>query len=1239
MYSSGFIKAKKLTKEEESFNDIVDSILQAFIQNRISAFVGTGFSLNAKPIDPKIHLPLWPQVGIELKKEFERRDPSNIIDFEDPIKLAGLFSAQYTHDELDNFLEKIINDVNFEPKQVHKKFVELNWNNIFTTNYDTLLERADEETFNRYIKIKDDKEIPKAGKPRIVKLHGSFTDAKPYIMTEEDFRTYQQNHEIFITEVKYSFVNDTIILLGFSGDDPNFMNWSGWLRDQLEKDKTNNIVLISVNKLSTPEKKYFEKNNIKILDLNIYLNRYPTTKLSDLFIKLFDFWNNIPDTKTENITNNKELIEWIEKLWKPKVRIEQEIKKNNFDKLLKEVTKNWKNERKTYPGNIALPYNYNNQLFWKTRDFVDDFVFLKKLDNNEQSINFLYELDWRWNLCGIPLFKHTIESYKKAIGFEEKKYKIKIKKFPKTVQKKALKLLITLYKTYREDGDNQICTIIEKIISANNALLEKDDKEIFYYQTTLTLLYKLKYKAFLKQINNWNLPKSNIRFNIIKAGLLAETGNEQEAIKLLQNLQKNLTNKLKKKPKKLEYLFQENLINWLLIWIHYSTRFTKDFPDFHIEEENLRKRNKQLATLGCDIIEILNTYSKDIYVNKQKKLEKKEFDNIRSSQMLINSEEAPFASFIYMNMFERIGFPYKINNSTLGDSGCLEIAINNILKYQPDWALFLIIRSYNENYVENNIGYEELQTFNTKGVSFLINSLLDCFQELQGDLVHGTDYAAKDFCNRIIKTYPELLSRLCYKADSNAKERLIDFLITIIKKNLVCRMPNIEKLIKRFIKTLKIEDKVKLIQEISKLKAPNYRPIDTTRQLNPLLQLYPQNESELKGAKFTIQQNDITNLIKRYEKTTDTYVKKWYLTSLITLAGWNLLDNGNSKLFGEALWKTKLDEFNLPTLDGFYKSVLLRLPHPDNIDINACYSNMLMNTSIPIISKQGIITYPQDSGWYENICHSRDNNKYSEDFWIKTLQSIEKQWNEDSKYLAEPDEPFNSYKQTVLENFRYSSLILQRMIQDNYNSLNNRKSKLYKYRNEIKNLINDYYKNNVKCFEAMAALILLDKKEENYIVELFNEMIASSERNDVVEVLNAINFLLKQKTNIYPNNKKSKLIDLIIESVFWQSKGDMEDCLRACKYIIKLDNTLINDKQIYKLCTALKNIRKSFENSENKIDVQYIEIKTEAVGLAYMINSYLIEKHLEIPPEISIWKSISDNEDEFVKIKNQWESE
>lgn len=1235
---NGFIKGKKLTSDEEAFNDIVDSILQAFIQNRVSAFVGTGFSLNAKPINPKIHLPLWPQVGEELKKEFERRDPTNIIHSEDPIKLAGFFSSKYNHDELDNFLENIIKDKNFVPKQVHKKFVELNWNNIFTTNYDTLIERADEETLHKYIKIIDDKEIPKAGKPRIIKLHGSFSDAKPYIMTEEDFRTYQQKHEIFITEVKSSFVNDTIIILGCSGDDPNFKNWSGWLRDQLGN-KANNIILISVKKMSSAEKDYFENNNIKILDLNIYLNKYPKTKIPDLFVKLFEFWNNISDNIVGSITNNKEVIEWIEKLWKPTVRIEQELKDNKFKKLLKEVTKNWKNERKSYPGNIALQYNYNNQLFWKTRDFVDDFTFLRKLDNNEQSINFLYELDWRWNLCGIPLFQHTIEAYKKAVGFNEKTYKIKINKFPKIVKQRALKLLISLYKAYREDGNNQKCTVVEKIITANSTHLGKNDRESFYYQTIITLLNNLKYKDFLNKINNWNLPKSNIRFNIIKAGLLAETGNEQDAIKLLQHLLKNITNKLKKKPKELEYLFQENIINWLLIWIHYSTRFTKDFPDFHIEEGILRKRNKHLATLGCDIIDILNTYSKDIYVNKQKKLEKKEFDNITVSQMLINSEETPFASFIYMNIFEKIGLPYRINNSTLGDSGCFEIAINNILKYQPDWALFLIIRSYNENYVEDNIGYEEINNFKTDGISFLIISLLNCFKELQRDLIHGTDYAAKDYCNRIIKTYPELLSRLCSKANSNAKDRLIDFLITIIKKDLVCRMPNIEKFIKRFIKTLKVEDKVRLIQEISKLKAPNYRPIDTTRQLNPLLYLYPQNQSELEIAKFTINQTDITTLINRYEKEKDSYIKKWYLTSLITLSGWKLLNTNNSKLFGEALWKSKLDEFNLPVLEGFYKSVLLNLPHPESININDCYSKMLMNTSIPIISKQGIISYPQDSGWYENICHTHNKNNYSAEFWIKTLHSIENQWKEDSKYLAEKDEPFNSYKQTATENFRYSSLILQKMITDNYYSLKKSKTHLFKYKNNIKDIILNYYRNNIKCIEAMAALLLLDKKEEDKVIEVFSEMITSTERNDVVEVLNAINYLLQQKSSIISNNKKSKLIDLIIDSIFWQSKGDLEDCLQACKYIIKLNSAFITEKQILKLISSLKNIRNLLENTENKVDVKYIEIKIEAVGLANTINSYLKSKHQKIPSEINEWKIIATNEDEFVRIRNQWNIE
>lgn len=778
---------------------------------------------------------------------------------------------------------------------------------------------------------------------------------------------------------------------------------------------------------------------------------------------MFNYWNQYPGiTSKTNDSGKSEIDDWINNLWKPENSIEEEIKKYGFEEFTKTITKKWQTERLSYPNNIILPQNDNNRLFWKTRDVVETFGFLKKIDNNELSINFLYEFDWRWNLCNIPLFKHTIEVYKKAIGFIDDETVIKVNAFSPMVQKKAIKLLMSLYKACREDGDQKQCKNIEEIISKNINILEEEDINLFYYERILNAYFNLDYKLILDLVTNWKIQSNSIIWSIKKAGLLAEIGNEIQAVKILQENLQTLKNKLEQDPLNIEYLSQENLVNWLLIWIINSKRFDNDFPNFEINEDELRERNKVLASYKCDVVDILNSYSKDIYAKKQKKIESKEFDVVYRSSYIINSEEAPFASFIYINIFEKIGFPYRINISTLSNADIFDVAINNILGYQPDWALNLIIRSYNENTVEKNIGFEELKRFTKEGISEFVKSMLNCFTQLQEDLHHGTDFRAKDYCNRLIKTFPELLSRFCVKITPETKDKLSSFLVSIIENDLVCRMPNIENFIKRFINTFTVKDKEKIIPYLLCLKAPTYRPIDENRTLNPLLFLYPKNESEIRDSKFNINQADITNLIERYSLEENPYYKKWYLTALITISKWNALDEQNKLLFGKKLWEKDLDEYQLPKLQGFYKSIVLQLPHPTNINVNDLYSKMLMKTKIPSIANQGVVTYPLDSNWYYNICQPQNTNLFSISFWEHVFCMIEEQWNKDSKYLTEKNDPFDNYKNRAKENFRYSALVLKKMIIENISELKDSSSKLFKFKEKIIHQINSYLDSDIK---------------------------------------------------------------------------------------------------------------------------------------------------------------------------------
>ena len=69
--------------------------------------------------------------------------------------------------------------------------------------------------------------------PRIVKLHGSLPSQFPLIVTEEDYRTYPTKFAPFVNTVQQAMMETVFCLIGFSGYDPNFLEWSGWVRDNL----------------------------------------------------------------------------------------------------------------------------------------------------------------------------------------------------------------------------------------------------------------------------------------------------------------------------------------------------------------------------------------------------------------------------------------------------------------------------------------------------------------------------------------------------------------------------------------------------------------------------------------------------------------------------------------------------------------------------------------------------------------------------------------------------------------------------------------------------------------------------------------------------------------------------------------------------------------------------------------------------------------------------------------------
>ena len=130
--------------------------------------------------------------------------------------------------------QELVRDSDFRPGDMHKRLLRLPWRDVFSTNWDTLLESARTFVTNRsYSVVRTAADVASSAPPRIIKLHGSFPSHYPFIVTEEEYRTYPRKFAPFVNTVQQAMMETVFLLIGFSGDDPNFLYWSGWVRDNM----------------------------------------------------------------------------------------------------------------------------------------------------------------------------------------------------------------------------------------------------------------------------------------------------------------------------------------------------------------------------------------------------------------------------------------------------------------------------------------------------------------------------------------------------------------------------------------------------------------------------------------------------------------------------------------------------------------------------------------------------------------------------------------------------------------------------------------------------------------------------------------------------------------------------------------------------------------------------------------------------------------------------------------------
>ncbi len=187
-----------------SFGHYVDS-------REATVLVGAGLSLDAG-------YPDWSGLLASV------RDALQLPDVDDLPLLAQYYASENSGEDLQHLLrQELLLDPLPQPTRCHRLLAALPLGEIWTTNYDDLIERAMGDATRAFVRDDDLAQGDGGTGCRVYKMHGSLTSTdQPLIAARDQYIRYPDSHKRFWALLQASFLTKSFLFLGFSFDDPNF---------------------------------------------------------------------------------------------------------------------------------------------------------------------------------------------------------------------------------------------------------------------------------------------------------------------------------------------------------------------------------------------------------------------------------------------------------------------------------------------------------------------------------------------------------------------------------------------------------------------------------------------------------------------------------------------------------------------------------------------------------------------------------------------------------------------------------------------------------------------------------------------------------------------------------------------------------------------------------------------------------------------------------------------------------
>ncbi|MBO8092559.1 MAG: SIR2 family protein [Prosthecochloris sp.] len=1229
------------TDVPDSIRPYLNEIAERLWAERAAVMVGAGFSKNAGN-----GFPDWNQLGdlFYQKAHGVKPDPSK-QKYLNVLRLAEEVQAAIGRPALENLLRSNIPDLNIEPSGLHVELLELPWVDVFTTNYDTLLERASAKVVTRrYEPVVNKEDIPYAIKPRIVKLHGSFPSERPFIITEEDYRRYPHDYAPFVNTVQQALLENTFCLIGFSGDDPNFLQWIGWIRDNLGKDKTQKIYLVGVFDLSSARLQLLAQRGIIVVDLSCCdgIEKHDHKKALSRFFEYVR--SKKPDAldwpyspKTMHPARGADRIEEVQK-----------------------ITEEWRRQRQAYPGWLILPHG-NRENLWV---FTDAWV--NYLPDTETSppgldIQYAFELIWRLERCLLPIFDNIAEFCEKIL---EKYWPFQTESQPvncqfcsgveefqdlpwNDIRQAWLAIALAMLRFYREEGYLDKWKEAENRIKILSDYLSAEQKEFLNYEGFLFSLFTLDLPNAKQVLENWRSNEAQPYWMAKRAAGLAEIGLLSEAESIARDALENVRNKLNQKVSTadLTLLSLESYAMLLGKYIQGAAIHEKgEWGTLQDKRTQFNDRWNELKGFKCDPwneIKLFELTLNNPPVERKIVTEKREFDigRVTLSHHYSSTDPERLSAYAFLRFCEEVGLPYRVGCYTMATKTALA-SLQRISRYSSFWAIATLARLGDVKAADSLFSREAVHRFTTHEADRLIHGYLDALNKCRDDIHAGDAFRNDNYGVRLAQLLPEVISRLCCKCSGETKHRILEFVTEIYASPDKTNFRNVKNLTKRLLSSMSEVEQYKLVPDLLKIPFPeDLNLLVKDEFLNPFL-LLELNQKPERAPVLEIQPSLVDSLFRQAELDNSDR-RRWAITSLVTLHNLQLLDDVQSKKLAGDIWRIT-DKYGLPDGTDFYKFAFLRLPHPGDVDPAQLFKNYVKVTPFPI-QKDKQDKGVSITGWHIPIVQEIIGaNGNGGSFWTaedaaEILQRLIEWWDADKERLSEKEnlpEVFSSIPEEFRARFARMLELLAEVVGPKLST-----DSPDEIKTSLSQLLKEVREYGLPGLAAEAACLHIYPDQKVDVYNRINEALISNQDNIQRDGLRAIAKIILDGDDAAASSVYPDPASMLSQYLMWCPTHSIISALWIIVRILK--NTPTSFSNSLEIATQRRLSRLLIDtvyDSDNP-DLNFdekLEVRRTASILAASLWTYYNSQSIAVPEVVEKWRDACLSPDEFSEIRNPW---